>query len=57
MDFSKALRDADTEALVHGWGDGIVIPGEPVGGGERMAGERHHLGVTGADACFLPDDP
>src|SRR5688572_33251509 len=58
MDFAAILRDADTETLVHGVGGCIVIPGEPVGGGEGMVGERHHLGIAGAtDYCFLPDDP
>src|SRR5688500_12103096 len=58
MNFAAILRDADAEALVHGVVRRIVIPGEPVGGGEGMVGERHHLGVTGAtDYGFLPDDP
>src|SRR5687768_8568362 len=56
MDFTEGLRDADTESLLHGPSRGIVIPGEPVLGGELFQRQSNHLRITGAVARLLPDN-
>ena len=54
---NKGLWPANSESLIHDCtGEEIVIPGEPVVGGEGWSGQTHHLGVTRAEAGFLPDD-
>src|SRR5688572_22777162 len=53
---ARVLPCANAEALIQRWRD-IVVPGEPVLGGERLQRQTHHLGVAGASGWFLPDDP
>ena len=51
----EELWHSDPEALIHGVNGGIVIPGEPVFGGERLDGQAHHLRVTSAKAGLFPN--
>src|SRR5688572_32558797 len=45
----------NTNALIHGTSFEIVIPGEPVLGGELFIGQSHHLRIACTIAGFLPD--
>src|SRR5687768_2813538 len=52
-----AIDTGDAQTLVHGGGVDIVVPGQPVLGGELIERQSYHLRVGGTETRFLPDDP